>query len=277
MKHGCRIHGQSWKGPLTNPIQPLSSFNEGKAREIERLLDRVSDAPARGHRPALSDPSWRHRITQQRFPPPQPLTPEESTHLGEALRLDLEQKQRTAAYTRMVPFRQRLPAWSEREHVLEAVRRTQVIVISGETGCGKTTQVPQFILDDALASGRGADCNIICTQPRRISATSVARRVAEERGEACGGADSSTGFHIRLESARPRQQGSITFCTVGILLRRLIGDPKLQGISHIILDEIHERDILSDSLLVILRDMLPTRPDMKVRQKHVGRLRDNDM
>lgn len=199
-----------------------------------------------------------------RFATPKALSEEERAAVSDQLRRDLLEKRETEAYQRMVPFRQKLPAWEARARVLEAVARSQVIVISGETGCGKTTQVPQFILDDALEQGRGADCNIICTQPRRISATSVARRVAQERGEKCGGGSSSTGFQIRLEAARPRDHGSITFCTVGILLRRLIGDPTLCGVSVIVLDEIHERDVLSDFLLIILRDMLPTRPDMKV-------------
>lgn len=94
----------------------------------------------------------------------------------------------------------------------------QVIVVSGETGCGKTTQLPQFVLEEEIEAGRGVDCNIICTQPRRISAMSVAARVAAERGDALG---QSVGYQIRLEAKRSAQT-RLLFCTTGVLLRRLV-------------------------------------------------------
>lgn len=95
---------------------------------------------------------------------------------------------------------------------------SQVLVVSGETGCGKTTQLPQFILDNEIISDRGADCNIICTQPRRISAISVAARVAAERGDELG---ATVGYQIRLETKRCWST-RLLFCTTGVLLRRLV-------------------------------------------------------
>ncbi|XP_070555588.1 ATP-dependent DNA/RNA helicase DHX36-like isoform X1 [Ptychodera flava] len=166
-------------------------------------------------------------------------------------------------YKEMQKFREKLPTYKMREEVLELIKAHQVCVISGETGCGKTTQVAQFILDEYIDNDDGSLCKIVCTQPRRISAVSVAERVADERGETVGGG-MTVGYQIRLESRLPRQQGSITYCTTGILLRWLLGDRMLKGVSHIILDEVHERNIVSDFLIIILRDLLPCRPELKL-------------
>ncbi|CAN1277702.1 DExH-box ATP-dependent RNA helicase DExH1, partial [Linum perenne] len=94
----------------------------------------------------------------------------------------------------------------------------QVLVISGETGCGKTTQLPQYILEEEISALRGGTCSIICTQPRRISAISVAARVSSERGETLG---ESVGYQIRLESKRSALT-RLLFCTTGVLLRQLV-------------------------------------------------------
>jgi ATP-dependent RNA helicase DHX36 len=93
----------------------------------------------------------------------------------------------------------------------------QVLVVSGETGCGKTTQLPQFILEEEISCLRGADCNIICTQPRRVSAISVAARISAERGETLG---KTVGYHICLEAKRSAE--THLFCTTGVLLRQLV-------------------------------------------------------
>lgn len=110
---------------------------------------------------------------------------------------------------------------------------------------GKTTQVCQFILDDYITSGQGAWCNVCITQPRRISAVSVSERVATEKCEMLG---QSVGYSVRFESMLPRPYASILFCTVGVLLKKLEGG--LRGVSHVIVDEIHERDVNSDFIMV---------------------------
>uniref|UniRef100_A0A673XIB5 ATP-dependent DNA/RNA helicase DHX36 n=1 Tax=Salmo trutta TaxID=8032 RepID=A0A673XIB5_SALTR len=153
---------------------------------------------------------------------------------------------------------------SGRPHELvELIRSSQVLVVSGETGCGKTTQVTQFILDDYIERGMGSVCRVVCTQPRRISAISVAERVAAERAESVGDGN-SCGYQIRLQSRLPRKQGSVLYCTTGIILQWLRSSPLLSTISHLVLDEIHERNLHSDVLLIIVKDLLRVRQDLKV-------------
>ncbi|XLU97179.1 hypothetical protein S245_011519, partial [Arachis hypogaea] len=161
---------------------------------------------------------------------------------------------------RMLEFRKSLPAFKEKEGLLQAIARNQVIVISGETGCGKTTQIPQYVLESEIESGRGAFCSIICTQPRRISAMAVSERVSSERGEPLG---ETVGFKVRLEGMKGKNT-HLLFCTSGILLRRLLSDRNLNGITHVFVDEIHERGMNEDFLLIVLKDLLPRRPDLRL-------------
>ncbi|CAN1796382.1 DExH-box ATP-dependent RNA helicase DExH5, mitochondrial [Linum perenne] len=161
---------------------------------------------------------------------------------------------------KMVEFRKTLPAYKEKNAILTAVAENQVVIISGETGCGKTTQIPQFILESEIGVVRGAACSIICTQPRRISAISVSERVATERGEKLG---ESVGFKVRLEGIKGRET-HLLFCTTGILLRRLLVDQSLKGVTHVIVDEIHERGMNEDFLLIVLRDLLSRRPELRL-------------
>lgn len=115
------------------------------------------------------------------------VTPQQAQQSAQ-LKAQMEERLRSdEALLRMRDARARLPAWRCSQELVEAVRRNQVTIVAGETGCGKTTQLPQFILDDAVLRGEGAACKIVCTQPRRISATSVATRVAQERAEKIGG------------------------------------------------------------------------------------------
>ncbi|XP_022134969.1 DExH-box ATP-dependent RNA helicase DExH3 [Momordica charantia] len=161
---------------------------------------------------------------------------------------------------KMMEFRKSLPAFKERETLLKAISENQVIVVSGETGCGKTTQLPQYILESEIEAARGASCSIICTQPRRISAMAVSERVAAERGEKLG---ESVGYKVRLEGIKGRDT-RLLFCTTGVLLRRLLVDRNLKGVTHVIVDEIHERGMNEDFLVIVLKDLLPRRPDLRL-------------
>uniref|UniRef100_A0A3B3B7P7 RNA helicase n=1 Tax=Oryzias melastigma TaxID=30732 RepID=A0A3B3B7P7_ORYME len=155
--------------------------------------------------------------------------------------------------------RDQLPVKQFEEEIMGALESNPVVIIRGATGCGKTTQVPQYILDRFIKGGRASDCNIVVTQPRRISAVSVAERVAYERAEDLG---KSCGYSVRFESVLPRPHASILFCTVGVLLRKL--EAGIRGISHVIVDEIHERDINTDFLMVVLRDVVQAFPDVRI-------------
>ncbi|XP_031346479.1 dosage compensation regulator isoform X1 [Photinus pyralis] len=189
-----------------------------------------------------------------------PLATKTLDQLSEQLAEDSRNRLQNDSYLqKSIQERTSLPVYSKRSEIMEAINDNPVIIIRGNTGCGKTTQVCQFILDDFIASGGGAWCNIAITQPRRISAVSVSERVASERGEQLG---ESTGYSVRFESALPRPYASIMFCTVGVLLRKLEGG--LRGVSHVIVDEIHERDVNSDFIMVVLRDMVHQYPDLRV-------------
>lgn len=148
-------------------------------------------------------------------------------------------------------MRNSLPVSAKRAEILQALTTNQVVIICGDTGCGKTTQVPQFILEHHQQKRQ--PCNIICTQPRRLAAVSVAERVAYERDEKVG---QTIGYQIRLES-RHAVKTILTYCTNGVLLRTLMaGDSALDKITHVIVDEVHERDRFCDFLLISLKDAL---------------------
>ena len=146
---------------------------------------------------------------------------------------------------------------------MEAMRAHQVIIVCGETGSGKTTQLPKI----ALALGRGK-CNALPgqgrlighTQPRRIAASSVAKRIAEELATPLG---EVVGFKVRFQD-RLSRDASVKLMTDGILLAETQTDPLLKAYDTLIIDEAHERSLNIDFLLGYLRQILPRRPDLKI-------------
>ncbi|XP_077495960.1 ATP-dependent RNA helicase DHX30-like [Amblyomma americanum] len=145
-----------------------------------------------------------------------------------------------------------LPIFPQRQNVVH-MERYRVVVVYGETGSGKMMQGPQFILEEFICRGEGSACNVVVTQPRRTAAISIAKQVAQERGEELG---ETMGFQVRISKQLLSSHGGLLFCTVGILLQHLKGNPKLRGISHVIVDEVHERDVCTDFLLVLLQGVL---------------------
>lgn len=175
-----------------------------------------------------------------------------------------QRKSSTPRYQKMLQSRMQLPMWNFRQQVVEAVDREQVVIVCGETGCGKSTQVPSFLLEHQLSLGK--PCKLYCTEPRRISAISLARRVSEELGENkndIGTSRSLVGYSIRLE-ANTSKETRLVFATTGIVMRMLEGSNELREITHLVLDEVHERSIDSDFLLIVLKKLMTKRKDLKV-------------
>uniref|UniRef100_A0A4W6F8G7 RNA helicase n=1 Tax=Lates calcarifer TaxID=8187 RepID=A0A4W6F8G7_LATCA len=155
-------------------------------------------------------------------------------------------------------FRRSLPVHERQEEIIQLIRENRVVLVVGETGSGKTTQIPQFLLDEC--SRNGEPCRIFCTQPRRLAAIAVAERVAAERGESVG---QTVGYHIRLES-RVSPKTLLTFCTSGVFLRTLMaGDASLTTVTHVIVVSM-KRDGLTDFLLTKMRDVLQKIPTLKL-------------
>ncbi len=153
-----------------------------------------------------------------------------------------------------------LPISAHREAIVTAIREEQVLIVAGETGSGKTTQIPKMCLE-AGRSGRGL---IACTQPRRIAARAMAERVSEELGEPSDLRFSGlVGYRVRFrDSTAPRNR--IRFMTDGILLAELTRNPRLGHYDTIIVDEAHERSLNIDFLLGYLKRLLPRRPDLRL-------------
>ncbi len=150
-----------------------------------------------------------------------------------------------------------LPIYEIEDRIVEAAKTQSRLILRAPTGSGKSTQVPQMLLDHVV-SGEG---QIVVLQPRRMAARMLASRVAQERGEQLG---QTVGYQVRMEgksSARTR----ILYVTEGILLRRMIGDPELRGVSAVVFDEFHERHLYGDITLARALDLQETsRPDLKI-------------
>jgi len=153
--------------------------------------------------------------------------------------------------------RQSLPVWPFRHDLIDAVREHQILIIEGETGSGKTTQIPQFLIDAGFCDNK---MKIGCTQPRRVAAMSVAARVAEEMGYKLG---NEVGYSIRFEDCTS-ERTMLKYMTDGMLLREFLGEPDLGSYSVMIIDEAHERTLHTDILFGLVKDIARFRPDLKL-------------
>jgi pre-mRNA-splicing factor ATP-dependent RNA helicase DHX16 len=153
--------------------------------------------------------------------------------------------------------RQSLPVYAYRDEFLAAVKEHQVIILVGETGSGKTTQIPQY-LHEAGYTKNGM--KIACTQPRRVAAMSVAARVSEEMGVKLG---REVGYSIRFEDCTS-EKTILKYLTDGMLLREMVSSPSLEDYSCIMIDEAHERTVHTDILLALIKDLTAQRPELRL-------------
>ncbi len=151
-----------------------------------------------------------------------------------------------------------LPIFKIRQPLAEACAKTRRIVLSAATGSGKSTQVPQLLIDGGHVP---ADQQVIVLQPRRLPTRMLAARIAHERGQKLG---EEVGYQIRFDRVES-EKTRIKFVTEGLLLRQMMGDPRLRGVGALVFDEFHERNINSDLALAMARRIQETtRPDLLI-------------
>lgn len=161
-------------------------------------------------------------------------------------------------YFNILKIRRNLPVHAQRAEFLEIYQKSQILVFVGETGSGKTTQIPQMVLFDDLPNLNGM--MVACTQPRRVAAMSVAQRVAAEMDVELG---QEVGYSIRFED-KTSPNTILKYMTDGMLLREAMNDHDLKRYSTIILDEAHERTLATDVLMGLLKGVVQRRPDLKL-------------
>ena len=153
--------------------------------------------------------------------------------------------------------RKTLPVYKFKDDLLKAIAEHQILIVVGETGSGKTTQIPQYLHEAGYTSnGR----RIACTQPRRVAAMSVVARVAQEMGVKLG---HEVGYSIRFEDCTS-EKTAVKYMTDGMLLREFLGEPDLASYGVVIVDEAHERSVSTDILLGLVKDVARFRPDLKL-------------
>ena len=235
------------KGKTLAPIMPIIQRLEALQREIPQALPADRRSLAREIRSLRRAADRRADDSRLRV---------RCDRLDQRLQASVAVRQARLAHRPKLEFDPALPITAKKEELLDAIRDHDVIIVAGETGSGKTTQLPKL----CLAARRGVDGYIGVTQPRRIATTSVSRRIAEELGEAPG---ETVGYKIRFQDTLgPRTR--IKLMTDGILLAEAHGDPYLDQYDTLIVDEAHERSLNIDFILGILKKLLRKRRGLKV-------------
>lgn len=184
-----------------------------------------------------------------------PLLPPKTSVQDQRLQMELDAAE--AKVKSIEQTRKSLPMYQYRDDILSAIAEHQVLIVVGETGSGKTTQLPQYLHEAGYTKD---GLKIGCTQPRRVAAMSVAARVAEEMGVRLG---SEVGYAIRFED-KTNDKTILKYMTDGTLVREFLTDPMLSGYCAMMIDEAHERSLQTDILLALVKDVAKSRPDMKL-------------
>lgn len=228
--------------PITRPVRPkensdnpVSVLNGSRKRKRTNENHRVHKNKSTGATKAPDqDDASRHVST----PATQPSHPPSLSAKREAL----------------YKFRSQLPIWSSADNIQQQLKKNNILILVGETGSGKSTQVPQFLVHEKWCKGA-----IAVTQPRRVAAISLARRVADEMGSPLGSSSpaSKVGYSVRFDnSVSPNTR--IKYLTEGMLLQEMLRDPALKAYSVVIVDEVHERSVNVDLILGFLKNLLAT-------------------
>jgi len=226
-----------------NPTAPNAASTDARLRPLRQALD---DVTSRDYGRLLG----RWRELSRRF------DEKKLAALSADIEVSAAKRKARAQAKPAIRLDESLPITARAEEIVELIRKHQVVVIAGETGSGKTTQLPKL----CLAAGRGEAGMIGCTQPRRLAARSVARRVAEELATPLG---EQVGFQVRFND-QVSDRTLIKFMTDGILLAETQGDPWLSAYDTIIIDEAHERSLNIDFLLGYLKRLAVKRPSLKI-------------
>ncbi|KAJ3123944.1 hypothetical protein HK098_001533 [Nowakowskiella sp. JEL0407] len=221
-----------------------------KSKSKSKKDKKMQDAPS-------ANPYLAHRVQLPKIIPNETTT--EQAELYENSDTNLYNGQPfSQKYKDILKKRVTLPVHKQREEFLELIHKNQILILVGETGSGKTTQIPQFLCFDEQPQLKGK--MIACTQPRRVAAMSVAQRVADEMDVKLG---DEVGYSIRFEDCTSPKT-LLKYMTDGMLLREAMTDPLMQKYSAIILDEAHERTLSTDILMGLIKEVCKKRPDLKV-------------
>ncbi|KAK6435602.1 hypothetical protein LTR95_008203 [Oleoguttula sp. CCFEE 5521] len=253
-----QVSGQRTSAKTVEPVSKidictplLAALNSSPASATARLLVMSADAlQAEANDAAAAAATRMHNRRSQ--------TSDDVAERSWILELEQEAYEDDPKLSTLHAQRSTLPVSKYRQELKGIVDSGIYSIVIGDTGSGKTTQVPQILLEEMIRDGTGAECNIICTQPRRIAATSVADRVTTERDEPL---QVGVGYQVRFDTKLPRYGGSITYYTTGIFLQQLKHDADgvLESASHILIDEAHERDLNVDFLMVVVKNAVRSR------------------
>ena len=251
-----------WKDLSQQRQRDIASSDKSVVKMLRKL---IAEEVAQ-HRNKTTSPSFAAAIETRNTNDPESrnISLQRQQRTAEQLKAEWSHRASTKAYQIMLQARQQLPIFDQKGTIVQILTTQQLTILCADTGAGKSTQVPAYILEHELSLGH--DCRIFVTQPRRISAMSLARRVSQELGEGkndLGTRRSLVGYAIRLER-KTSDSTRITYATTGVLLRMLESSPDLREIDYLVLDEVHERTRDLDLLFIVIRRLTARRSSLRV-------------